>query len=262
MVDEKKTRCVWITRPVGQADEICRLTEKLGLQVIRFPVIEIVPANRMESLQRMFGRVDSYAFVIFVSQNAVTYAFQDYLDRYQLPAQTTFVAIGKSTAATLGAEGVDNVLHADTVADSEALLALPALQAAHVAQKKILLVRGSGGRELLSATLQERGAVVDIAEVYLRRIPQYDKKACDQLWQQSSPNAIIVTSNEGIQNLVALTPVPYREELFAKTLVVMSQRNAEFARQLGFNSEIAVAKEKNDTGLVNALSELLETSHL
>ncbi|MEQ8426712.1 MAG: uroporphyrinogen-III synthase [Gammaproteobacteria bacterium] len=252
---------VWVTRPMHQADGICRLLEDAGLDVVRFPVIEIEAIADCSRLSQLFARIATYRYLIFVSQNAVALSYQHYLDKTSLPPGIVVIAIGNSTAAALHQHGVQDVIHAGSSADSEALLAMPELQSSAITGSDILLIRGQGGRDLLVNALNQRGANVEIAEVYMRKPPQYDTNELDWLWQQEAPDAIIVTSNEGIKHLLGLTPVGHREKLLHTPLIVMSERNADFAREHGFDAGIVVTNEQNDTGLYRATIELLETGH-
>lgn len=253
--------CVWVTRPEHQADGICGLLENIDAEVVRFPVIEIQAVTGNSGLAEIFSRINNFTCLIFVSRNAVSLTYQHYLDKVSLKPGIVTVAIGKSTAAALRQQGVSDVVHAGASADSEALLAIPELQADAISDTDILLIRGQGGRDLLLNTLNQRGARVEIAEVYMRKSPQYDKNDVDRMWQQSAPDAIIVTSNEGIEHLVGLTPERHRERLLQTPLVVMSERNARFAQELGFHANLAVTGEQNDAGLYEATIELLETGH-
>lgn len=250
-----------MTRPVHQADGICNLLEEADLDVVRFPVIEIEAITDCSRLRQLFTRIASYRYLIFVSQNAVALSYQHYLDKTSLPPGLVVIAIGKSTAAALHQRGVQDVIHAGSSADSETLLAMPELQSSAITGSGILLIRGQGGRDLMVKALNQRGARVEIAEVYMRKPPQYDTNEIDQLWQQEAPSAIIVTSNEGIEHLLGLTPAGHREKLLHTPLVVMSERNADFAREHGFDADIVVTNEQNDTGLYRATTELLETGH-
>jgi uroporphyrinogen-III synthase len=55
--------------------------------------------------------------------------------------------------------------------DSESVLALPAFQAPAVAGRRVLILRGDGGRDLLGDTLRARGAEVEYLTCYHRNGP-------------------------------------------------------------------------------------------
>jgi len=248
---------VLVTRPKHQADHLCELISNAGGKSIRFPTIEIQNILNSESLSSCFTEISQYHLVIFVSRNAVDVVFGNYLVPSELPEQLQLLAIGSGTAAALNELSVVDILHAGIQADSESLLLIPELQSDFIKNKKILIVRGTGGRELLADTLKSRGAIVDYAEVYKRCLPEYDIQERCRLWQNNKPDVVIVSSNEGLENLLKLTQVENKQQLFKSPLVVMSERNANLARELGFISNIGIAKAKSDEGLLNTVLDLV-----
>ena len=258
MTASLKNKRILVTRPKHQADQLCGLISKSNGIPILFPTIEIAPVLNSKQISDCFDTIHLFDFVIFVSRNAVAAVFEHYLDKNVLSSsQTQLLAIGSGTAAALSEMDMMNVLHAGVQADSESLLLLPELDSELVRNKKVLIVRGVGGRELLADNLKQRGAQVEYAEVYQRVLPEYEIQQRRELWQNESPDAVIISSNEGLENLLKLTENEDQETLFKTPLVVMSQRNVELAKKSGFISEMKFAKEKNDEGLLSALLELV-----
>lgn len=257
-----KNKRILVTRPAHQAEQLCRLISDVGGTAIVFPTIEIRPVVNTKKLSGCFANINQYDFVIFVSRNAVAVVFEHYLNKNDFVAsnrtkQAQLLAIGSGTASALSELHLVNVLHAGVQADSESLLLLPELDSELVRNKKVLIVRGIGGRELLADNLKQRGAMVDYAEVYQRALPEYGIQQSRELWQNEQPDAVIISSNEGLENLLKLTADVDQEMLFKTPLIVMSTRNAELAKQTGFVSETGIAKQKNDEGLLSALLELV-----
>ena len=122
----------------------------------------IKPRPDRAAVRAAVGPADRYDLVIFVSANAVRFG-ADMLDQRR---DLKVAAVGQATAAALNAAGYRVSLMPSEGADSEALLAMP--QLAHMAGQRVLIVRGTGGRELLSEVLTARGAQVQYAEVYTR----------------------------------------------------------------------------------------------
>ncbi len=252
--------CVWITRPEHQSQDLNDLVKKQGFQVLSFPVIEIQTISDSEKLQYLFSDINHYDTIIFVSRNAVEVTFKYYLSHEKLPQHIKFMAMGGATAAALTDVGIETSLTGGKCADSESLLSLVELKKDSVQGKSILLIRGCGGRELIPDTLIKRGAIVDVAEVYSRDVPVYDVQYLNSIWQTKPPQAIIVTSNTGINNLISLTPESHKATLFKTPLVLMSIRNAEHAKLQGFDNEIRIATTTDNGGLLKALNSLWETS--
>lgn len=252
---------ILVTRPRHQADRLCELILNAEGESILFPTIEIKPVLNSETLLSYFRNISDYDFVIFVSRNAVKAVVDHYISESDAfsnwPNQIQLLAIGAGTAAAMAEMNMTDVLHAGIQADSESLLQLQALQSEFVNKKKILIVRGIGGRELLADGLKSRGALVNYAEVYERCLPKYEEQQCHETWQQAKPEAIVVSSNEGLNNLLKLTLESDKECLFNTPLVVMSSRTADLAKAKGFIKGIGTAKDKNDEGLVTALLQLV-----
>ena len=251
-------KSILVTRPRHQAGRLCALITDNRGQAILFPTIDIKRVE--ESAHNELSRGDAlsdFDIVIFVSRNAVKFACDHYLSRADLQKDIQFVAIGVGTAETMSEWGIMPVLHAGVHADSETLLQLPEMQNDQLAGKNILIIRGLGGREYLADNLLSRGASVDYAEVYRRCLPEYEVNDCHKIWQDIKPEAIIVSSNEGLANLVSLTPEIDQQQLFSTPLVLMSARSVNLAKQSGFVSKMSIAKVKNDEGLLLALLDLV-----
>jgi uroporphyrinogen-III synthase len=161
-------------------------------------------------------------------------------------------AVGRATATAMEQAGLAPDLVPDSGFDSESLLALPALQRA--GGKRVLIVRGEGGRALLGETLTQRGAEVVYAEVYRRAAPDTDARALLSDWRQSL-GFVTATSDEVLVNLLAMVPMSAHRWLRALPLAVLSERNATKAMELGFRV-VAVASEPSDAGLCEALCRL------
>src|SRR4051812_22211475 len=138
------------------------MIEAEGGRALRFPAIEIEP----RAAARPSGNLD---MAIFISPTAVREGLK-YLA--PPPRGTRIVAISRGTRRELERHGVTGALAAEDGADSEALLALPALQ--QLAGQRIAIFRGDGGRGLLGDTLRARGATVEYVECYRRVRPPSD----------------------------------------------------------------------------------------
>jgi uroporphyrinogen-III synthase len=252
-----RTKRILVTRPRHLATRICELIESKDGECVLFPTIDIQPIISSDELSKLFNNINVYDIVIFVSRNAVICAFDHYIDSFKLPEKLNFIAIGGGTAEALTERNLADVLHAGEQADSESLLQLPELQTELIQGKTILIVRGVGGREYLADNLKARGAIIEYAEVYKRCLPEYGIQERHKIWQDIKPDAVLVTSSDGLENLIQLTLENDRNQLFNTPLVCMSKRIMDLGKASGFNSRICVVKDKNDKGLLSALLELV-----
>lgn len=240
-------RTVLVTRPAQQAAALAQAIQAAGGSACVFPALEIEavpPAALSEPLARLAGA----DCVIFISPNAAEYGMAAIRARDGLPGAAQCFAVGPGTARALAEHGVTDVITPDGQ-DSEALLALPQLHA--VAGKRVVIVRGVGGRTLLADTLRARGATVDYLECYRRVRPEADAAALLASWQTGGIDAVTVTSAETLHNLAAMLGDTGRPLLLHTPLFVPHEKIAEAARHFGIAQVIATAG--GDAGLVDGL---------
>ena len=152
-----------------------------------------------------------------------------------------------------------NRLGISTTGGSESLLQLPVLSGTEIRDKRVLIIRGKGGREVLRDSLLARGAGVDYLEVYRRDKPDISQADMANFWHDERPDAMVITSLAGLDNLVELMPTGERGRLYETAMVVMGERIRQRALEAGF-LHVAVATENSDTGLVDALMNMNESN--
>jgi uroporphyrinogen-III synthase len=246
-------RGVLVTRPASQAQGLCRLIEAAGGVPVLFPTVEILPPQDPEAARRRLA--EPWDIVIFISRNAVEHGLALCEDRRVLAAAQR-AAVGRATAEAMRQAELAPGLVPDAGFDSEALLALPPLNA--VGGRRVLIVRGEGGRALLGETLARRGAEVAYAEVYRRAAPTLDAAELLPQWQRDLA-LVTATSDEVLTNLLGMVPASAHRWLQGLPLAVLSERNVVSARALGFRA-VAAAGEPSDAGLCDALCRLLAGS--
>jgi uroporphyrinogen-III synthase len=240
-------RTVLVTRPVPQAAALAQAIEDTGGAAFVFPAlaIEALPADALATSLTQLRDAD---IAIFISPNAAQFGMAAIQAGGGLPAAVEVFAVGPGTARALQAHGVSGVITPDGQ-DSEALLALPQLQA--VAGRRVVIVRGVGGRPLLADTLAARGAEVHFMECYRRVRPQADAAPLLARWQAGGIDAVTVTSAETLDNLAALLGEAGRPLLLHTPLFAPHEKIADAARRFGIAH--VVATPGGDTGLVEGL---------
>lgn len=247
---------VVITRPEPQSRALAQMIRDAGGNVISFPVLAIADTTHPERVQQIVANLHQVQLAIFISANAVQYGLRQVSG---WPANVRVAAVGAATAAALREHGHTNVIAPTSGFNSEALLALPELNA--VRGQRVVIFRGEGGRELLADTLRARGAQVDYAEVYRRVKLIADATELMAAWSQRAVDAIVVTSNEVLQNLLDVLSVEGQRHLRNTQLLVTSMRAADLARELGIVVPPRVVSPVSDTAIFNALVDYAKTRH-
>jgi uroporphyrinogen-III synthase len=252
---------VLVTRPRHQTEELCALIAASGAEAINFPVLEIVPLEDNNSnnhqhrspAAEIIDQLDDVDIAVFISANAVEQGdARVRQQRGHWPAHIQLAVVGRGSAQALMRVGLTAGICPEHGFNSEALLALPAMH--KVQGKRIVIFRGQGGRETLAAVLRQRGAQVEYVEVYQRRRPDINLDDLHQQGQLKRISAIIVASNESLQNLYDMAGTLYRDWLLNTPLAVISHRCAGLAEALGFH-RYCIAGEVSNLALLEAVRE-------
>jgi uroporphyrinogen-III synthase len=243
---------VLITRPLGREENLRRLIEQAGGSVLHYPAFKIQAPSDIEvkSLTRIRDQLHSFSMAIFISATAVE---QSQIYFPVLPEHLSIVSIGSKTTQALNLQNIHTDIEAPEH-NTESLLQSPHLQAPNIQGQRILIFRGDGGRAHLGDTLVRRGAQVRYVETYHRKIPPLPPLTEQQI---DTLDAVTISSNEGLDNLVTLMEDP--SLLIDVPLIVPGKRAASLAKQHGFKVIIA-ADNATDEATFTALSKLLSTT--
>ena len=141
-----------VTRPAHQSGLLNKLLTEAGFYPVNFPTIAITAANPTPFLRGLQENIKHYDLVLFVSRNAVDFSFK-FLDSSRLPASLQFGVIGKGSWLALKKQGIESQLIPANSYNSEGLLESPGLQ--QMIDRRVLIMRGQEGRNLLGDTLSE-----------------------------------------------------------------------------------------------------------
>ena len=249
---------VLVTRPAQQAAPLCRLLESAGASSHRLPAIEIEPVDVASDVQTNSDRSAPSGgvpggplhLVIFMSANAVRLGLR-LLERH---GDVAVAALGPATARALREAGHTVAVLPQSGFDSESLLAHPRFNA--LGGRRVLLVKGCGGREMLADELVRRGAVLEIAEVY-RRVPARPDGAALQAVERElaagTIQVITATSLEIGANLLAMATPTLRAAFDGLHWLVPSERVTAGLRRDGLSAPVLQADSAEDQDLVAAL---------
>ncbi len=248
---------VIVTRPKQQAEALCKLLQQQSIQTILLPLIEIKPLiltnEHIGHLESASAKAD---WLIFISVNAVNYAFKALGTKLEKLCQTTrLAAIGQSTANALATHGCKVNATPSQGFNSEALLALPEFQ--DLKGQRIVCIRGQGGRELLAETFRARGANVEYLEVYQRISADLQPDALRKLIENNNVDYITISSGEILTSLAQkLNTEQLRSRVLEIPLIVISERLLQQAKSLGFK-HIALSDGPSDSAVVKKIIRLV-----
>lgn len=242
---------VLVTRPAGQAADLCAAVTAAGFPVHSQPLLQLQAVPELAPAQRELAmNLDRYQHIIFISGNAVRFGMallEDYWP--QLPTGLAWYAIGAATARMLQEHGVTALTPAADMT-SEALLALP--QLGEVVNHRVLVIKGEGGRATLREELARRGARVDELACYRRACPALGPGELAGRLSQWKIGLILISSGEGLANLLALLSPEETSKFTTVTLLVPSERVARMAGEAGF-SRVVTAENASDNAMIRAL---------
>lgn len=247
-------RGILVTRPAGRAAGLASLIVAAGGEAVLFPALEILSISIEYDRRACHGNGNVFNdIVVFVSPTAVEHG----LPVLSLRGGERFAAVGGATARALRSRGISEVLVPQAGADSEALAALPEFQAGALRGRRVLIVRGEGGRDWLRATLVERGARVEFLECYRRVRPVADPAPLVARWRAGGIAAVTMTSREALDNLMAMLPAEGQALARATPLFAAHERIAGHARVLGMQ-QVRVAGP-GDEAMVAGLRSFFAT---
>jgi len=240
-----------VTRPAAQASRLLELARAAGAACVPYPTLQIDPIA-LDDATCAHLKSRAWDWAIFTSANAVESA----LEQCSAPLAARHAAVGRATARTLEQHGI-KVDACPESANSEGLLELQEFAA--LAGRGVLLVKGSGGRELLRDALRARGADVLELAVYRRSVAAPTAEAAAQLHAaltSAGPLVVAVTSAEVLQSLLEHVASDDAARLRSRTLLVPGPRVAAAGARLGWTGPVVAAATAEDEAMLAALTGL------
>ncbi|MBZ2190323.1 uroporphyrinogen-III synthase [Alcanivorax sp. JB21] len=232
---------VLVTRPAGQAQHMMTLLQQAGFAPVHQPALIIRALPLAPADKRHLFDLDLFHAVFFVSPNAARLGVAAMADLWpQWPVGVHFLAVGEATAGVLREAGLEAEAPAAGF-NSEAVLSLPCLQS--LSEKRVLILRGEGGRELFAETLADRGAAVSTVALYRREC------ADEVCWPEPPVDAVLVTS---VESWHCLQQQAARHLKQAPVIVAGSARIGDEIRAAGYDN-LLVAASPHDEDMLACL---------
>lgn len=204
------TRPVVVTRAESADGPLSRELRSLGLEVLSWPAVSIMPADS-KALEEALAHLDSFAWIVFASRHAVAAVLER---QRKPPAQLRVAAVGRATALTLSQRGWPVHL-APEDANAAALIAAFAAQwAPEDAGTRVLYPASSRALPTIAAGLRGLGAVVTQVEAYRTEAAALDVAECRAWIERGAVGAVTFASPSAVTELARALG----EEDFARLL--------------------------------------------
>jgi len=259
---------ILITRPEPEATAFLEALKPLGWSPRALPLVEFIPNRPNLRLEQ-----DKPSIIIPISPRAIEFGFawlHENSSTIPSDPEIQWYTLGPKSAETLQHWGIKAINDSEEGINSEQLLQHPSLLSLPK-DTQCLILKGIGGRQLLSATLTNRGYKVIEANVYKRRMPRYTAQVLS--WALHPPlDCITVTSGEILQTLVSIlknqlpalpvdnTKLKDNQNWQEIPLMVVGERQKTMAVELGFKS-VFVAPNASLETLVKTLRDDFPHKH-
>jgi len=184
---------VLITRQLKQSEKFSSLLSKEGIENYIFPVLCI--KNIKPNINDIRNLKESN-LIIFTSQNSVTSLMKD-LSPNELYGKKIAV-IGKATEKILKNININVDIVPKSDFTSESLL--NEIKKNKIKNKKIIIIKGIGGRNFLHKELSKNNILFNDVDVYERYLPNNITKIPPSIW--SNISHICITSTDILENLI------------------------------------------------------------
>ncbi len=235
---------ILVTRPAPEGQALVDALKEMGAEPIYFPTLTIVAND-----PNLFSQTSLVAFelIIFISKHAVRHSRVPF--RQSLLAYTGRIgAMGEGTAALLAEKGVpvDIIAHPQS---TEGLL--DNLSKLNAPIKRVLLIKGQGGKPELKLALESKAIVVEEANVYQRIPVVADAERLNAIFSQPI-DVVMASSGETLKNLYKLVHKAQLATIQCTPLVVVSESMVALAKSLGATGKIICAETPQNLALCKA----------
>lgn len=240
-----------IARPKDKAELTADVFRRSGLSGHIFPLVDINITQDPTFGIRFFQA--SPRCIIITSAYAAHWLVQLVKENSaQLDLSSIdIICVGKSTAQVIRPIADVEKLIIATPENSEGILQLDRLQL--VEAQNIVLLKGHGGRELITQTLQKRKAKITVLNVY-ERVANINAIGAFA-FEQSQIKCIIATSIEITELLIATLDKTWLQSC---QWIVASERIKDFAYTKGIE-HITVSQGASNEALLNSANQLVNT---
>lgn len=236
-----------LTRPQQQAQEWLARLQALGVEALSLPLLAIEGGDGSEA-RAAWQALPEASLAFFVSPNAVACFFAQRPPQQPWPADCMAACVGPGSAKALAEAGVPPALIVQPPAEAASLDSehlWPQLSGHDWTGRRVLLLRGEGGRDWLADRLREQGAAPILSfHVYRRCCPVLlpDEQALlAHILAAPQDHVWLFSSAEAIGHLQSLAPTG--QDWGRARCLATHMRIAERARALGLGHVVLTRPE-------------------
>lgn len=238
------------TRPEGQSEELNRLLETAGAEVIEMPLIKIRPAKLSVQENALINRLEQFQWLILTSSNGVRSFFEILKEKgiMSLPGNLQIAVIGKKTEKVLASFGYSAAFVNPGNTGEDFAAAFTQKIQNETPQPQILLALGNLARTVIQDELSKYAHCFRI-DVYETTAPDSTDEKTIRLIKENRYEMLIFTSPSAIQNFMKrINNIP------AKNIRVacIGEITALEAQKQGIQP-LVVAKDASAQGIVDSI---------
>ena len=244
---------IMVTRTREQAGEFSQALHRHGAEPVEFPVIEVVPPDSWEPVDRAIEDIEGYDWLIFTSVNGVRF-FMDRL--YSLGHDIRDLkglkvcAIGPRTAEEVRSLGIRIDLIPEEFR-AEGLI--DALGRDGIGGRRFLLPRALKAREILPEEIRRLGGSIDVVPVYKTVKPMQDRDRVIGLLESDEIDVVTFTSSSTVKNFVEIIGRDEIKSLLRGVVIAsIGPITSKTAEGLGIHVDIE-AEDYTIPGLIDAM---------
>ena len=240
---------VLVTRPINQADTFSKQLIKAGAKPILFPTTKIVPDPIGQTqLHNSLRKINQYDWIIFTSQNAVVFFWEE-CKKIGLSSNVIntvkIAAIGPATKKKLNDLGLTVLSMPDIYIGEEIVNSL-----GNVYNHRILIPRAEGARSELLETLNQAGALVEQIILYISVTNTLDEKTWKNL--ENDVHYVTFTSASTVHGFFDLLGDQALQYLKRRLVACIGPITAQTLLDYGISAQV-IAKNYTTEGLVEEM---------
>jgi len=245
---------VLVTRPRGRAEELCKLLEAEGAEVVALPLLELVPPENQEPLRRAAEQIHRFRWIA-VSSPAAVKALAEAARQAGTISQlgrSRIAAIGRGTAEAVRQQGLAVEREASASTGSGLF---DSLRDAIAPSDEVLLPAAQEGRRELQQLLERAGVKVTRVDAY-RAIHHALDLATVAALRSSPPRLVLFASPRTAQAFLEALGEEGRQWLSGAAVVAIGPTTAAALAMLGVRVS-AVAEQPTSAAFVDAAARAI-----